>query len=197
MAVAMLALFVALGGTAFALARNEVRSRHIKNGHVRIADIDGEAVTNAKLAPLSVSTGKIQNSAVDTPQIAADAVDTPQIAADAVDTAEIADDAVEAPQIATGAVGSAEIGGSAVKATELGTLTVRSNGETVLAGQTGTAIAPCNASEQVVSGGGEWANLNDTAIGNSEPSGNGWKIAGDNLSSAGQTLTAHAFCLEV
>jgi hypothetical protein len=177
MAVAMLALFVALSGTAFALARDEVRSRHIKDGHVRIADIDAEAVTNAKLGPFSVSNGKITDNAVDTPQLA--------------------NDAVQAPQIASSAVDSAEITGSAVNAAELGTLTVRSNGETVLAGETGTAIATCNAFEQVVSGGGEWANLNDVAIGNSEPSGNGWKVAGDNLSSAGQTLTAHAYCLEV
>jgi hypothetical protein len=50
--VATLALFLALGGTAFAavaLTKNSVKSRHIGKGQVRAADIGKNAVTSAKV----------------------------------------------------------------------------------------------------------------------------------------------------
>ncbi|HYF27711.1 MAG TPA: hypothetical protein VD931_18360 [Baekduia sp.] len=49
--LALLALFVALGGTSYAitLADNSVRSKHIKNGEVRGADLKSGAVTSSKV----------------------------------------------------------------------------------------------------------------------------------------------------
>src|SRR5687768_6766220 len=38
--MATIAVFVALGGAAYALERNSVRSKHIKNGQVRVVDAD-------------------------------------------------------------------------------------------------------------------------------------------------------------
>ena len=51
--VGYLALFVALSGTAYAaveLGKNDVRSRHIKNGQVKIKDLAADAVTSPKVA---------------------------------------------------------------------------------------------------------------------------------------------------
>jgi hypothetical protein len=51
--VASLALFIALGGSAFAaiaLTNNSVRSKHIKNGQVRNPDLGRNAVTAQKVA---------------------------------------------------------------------------------------------------------------------------------------------------
>lgn len=48
-----LALFVALGGTAYAvteLERNEVKSKHIGKGQIKNADLAGDAVTSPKVA---------------------------------------------------------------------------------------------------------------------------------------------------
>ena len=51
MVVAMVALFVALSGGAYAsVALNQVRSVHIKNGEVKRVDIANNAVNSAKLA---------------------------------------------------------------------------------------------------------------------------------------------------
>lgn len=50
--VAYLALFVALGGTSYAavsLSRNDVRSKHIKNGHVKKRDIAKNAVNSRRV----------------------------------------------------------------------------------------------------------------------------------------------------
>lgn len=57
--VAYLALFVALGGTAYAtvgLARNSVKSIHIAPGEVKAADLGANAVTSAKVKDGSLLT---------------------------------------------------------------------------------------------------------------------------------------------
>jgi hypothetical protein len=67
MIVAMIALFVALGGAAYAgvtLSNNTVRSNHIKNGEVKLADLGNLSVSNAKLRNNSVSSAKIRNGEV-------------------------------------------------------------------------------------------------------------------------------------
>ena len=45
--VGYLALFLALGGTAYALERNSVESKHIVNGQVKEADLASNAVSNS------------------------------------------------------------------------------------------------------------------------------------------------------
>jgi hypothetical protein len=55
--VATLALFLALGGTAFAavaLTKNSVKSRHIGKGQVKAADLGRNAVTSAKVRNASL-----------------------------------------------------------------------------------------------------------------------------------------------
>ena len=53
--VAALALFVALGGTAWAVAANSVGTPQLKNGAVKNAKIAGGAVTGAKVANGSIA----------------------------------------------------------------------------------------------------------------------------------------------
>ena len=48
--IGIIALYVALGGTAWALQANSVKSKHIVNGQVRTQDLDGAAVTGPKVA---------------------------------------------------------------------------------------------------------------------------------------------------
>jgi hypothetical protein len=55
--VATLALFVGLGGTAYAVGT--VNTADIVNGAVTTPKIASEAVTNAKLAPDAVTSGKV------------------------------------------------------------------------------------------------------------------------------------------
>ena len=95
--IGYLALFVALGGVAFAATqapRNSVTSRAIKNGQVRTSDL----ATNA------VSAAKVKDSAIGTAELASGAVDAAKIAPGAIGTAELASGAVNAAKIAPGAV---------------------------------------------------------------------------------------------
>jgi hypothetical protein len=48
--ISVLALFIALGGSAWALKTNSVRSRTIVNGQVKTSDLDDGAVTSSKVA---------------------------------------------------------------------------------------------------------------------------------------------------
>jgi hypothetical protein len=67
MIVALVALFVALGGAAYAgvtLSNNSVRSGTIVNGQVKTVDLANSAVANAKLKNNSVNSAKIKNNTV-------------------------------------------------------------------------------------------------------------------------------------
>jgi hypothetical protein len=69
--IALLALFVALGGSAYAvhLGKNAVKTKNIKNA----------AVTDAKIAPGAVSAGKLANGAVTADKLAPGAVRSPTV----------------------------------------------------------------------------------------------------------------------
>ena len=60
--LALVALFVALTGTAYAttVARNTVRSSSIENGQVKNVDLASGAVTGGKIAPGAVDASKIK-----------------------------------------------------------------------------------------------------------------------------------------
>src|ERR687886_552640 len=62
--IAVIALFVALGGAgyaAFRLPRNSVRSRNIKNGQVKSADVKDNGLTGADIDESSL--GKVPSAA--------------------------------------------------------------------------------------------------------------------------------------
>jgi len=66
MVVAVLALCLAVGGTAFAatkLSKNAVKTKNIKNGAVTENKIAANAVTESKIASGAVSAGKLAGSA--------------------------------------------------------------------------------------------------------------------------------------
>ena len=66
MVVALLALCLAVGGTAVAatkLSKNAVKTKNIKNGAVTESKIAGNAVTEGKIASGAVSQGKLGASA--------------------------------------------------------------------------------------------------------------------------------------
>ncbi len=87
--IATLALFISLGGGAWALAKNSVDSRAIENGSVRSQELKDDDVRGA--------------------DIEANAVTGSAVADGAVGAAEVADGSVAAAELATGAVGSVEV----------------------------------------------------------------------------------------
>jgi hypothetical protein len=59
--MATVAVFIALGGSAYALSNNSVRSRHIDNGQVKTEDLDGDAVTGGKIEADAVKASDVND----------------------------------------------------------------------------------------------------------------------------------------
>jgi hypothetical protein len=93
--------FKTVSGTGFTLDEGKIHAAYSDGtninevalntlgGTIGTAQIDDDAITNAKIA----------DNAVDTAQIAADAVTNAKVAADAVDTTQLVDDAVTAAKL--------------------------------------------------------------------------------------------------
>lgn len=124
--VAMIALMVALGGSALAVnaAKNSVTSKSIKNsavktkklanGSVKETKLADGAVTTAKVADAAITTGKLANAAVTTDKLADASVTTAKLADDSVNGAKLAADSVTGSEIASGSVGNTELGSASV-----------------------------------------------------------------------------------
>ena len=72
MIVALVALFVALSGAAYAgitLSNNSVRSNTIVNGQVKAADLANNAVTRAKIKNDAVNSSKVANGTIEVADI--------------------------------------------------------------------------------------------------------------------------------
>jgi hypothetical protein len=168
MLVALAALFVAMGGSAYAakkirakdIGTGAVGTRAVKNGSLAGTDIRGNSLGPGTIAEQSLDTRKLKT----------------------VPTARVA------RTVAKNAIG----------ASELGTMTRRFGGAaTVANGQPGRAQVGCAKGEIVVGGGGRWADtvpglaLESTYA----ASDSSWTAIGFNASGAPRKLQAFAMCL--
>jgi hypothetical protein len=119
MVVALIALFVALGGPAQArklvdgklLRKGSVTSRAIKNGSLAKADLSNAAVNSLMVTPVnSVRTQQILDGQVLAPDIGAGAVGTAQLAPGAVSASRLAADSVGGGSVAIGSLQTVDIG---------------------------------------------------------------------------------------
>ena len=128
--VAMIALVVALAGTAQALPghgkvdkndikRNAVKSKAIKAAAVTTDKLADGAVTSAKLADGSVTTNKLAGSAVTGGKLADGAVSTDKLADASVTNAKLADAAVSTGKLADASVTSAKLAPDSVNSSKV------------------------------------------------------------------------------
>ena len=133
MVVALVALFVALGGGAYAashLPPNSITTGMIINGQVKAADIGKNQVRTKHIKSGSVRKSDIRKNAITTGKIKAGAVESSDIADNAVTSSKIPDGAVGSSEIADGSVVDADISGvSAAKV--IGTVATATDSDTV------------------------------------------------------------------
>jgi hypothetical protein len=120
MVVALIALFVALGGPAEAkkrlmdgglLRKGTVTSRQIKNGSVAKADLSRGAVRSLTATPAnSVRSAQIADGQVLAPDLGAASVGPPQLAAGAVTASKLAADSIGGGSVANGSLQTVDIG---------------------------------------------------------------------------------------
>jgi hypothetical protein len=146
--VALLALFVALGGPAQAaklldggrIKAGTVGTKQIENRSLAVADLSPPAVRKLRATPAhSISARLLRENAVDARAIAPGSVLTGHVADNGLTAADLGANAVGADEIADGAVGAGEIRDGTVGAADVadGGLSVRD-----LARQVGTLRWP-------------------------------------------------------
>lgn len=136
-AIALLALFLAIGGVSYAasqigtsqiknravtgikIAPKAVTSSRLGSGAVISTKIAAGAVTSTKLGNNSVRTGNIAASQVTNSDLAANSVLSNNIGPLAVGTAQLGDASVTNPKIAQAAVTTSKLGDGAVISTKL------------------------------------------------------------------------------
>jgi hypothetical protein len=114
--IAMIALFVALGGAAVAagLAKNSVGAKQLKRGAVTAAKLKKGAVTSGKLAPKSVTAGKLGPNAVLPGNIGNGAITSTKIGAGAVIASSIKNGVITTNKLNSKAVTTDKLAASAV-----------------------------------------------------------------------------------
>jgi hypothetical protein len=150
-----IALFVALGGAAYAAAKippNAVKARNIAR----------QAVTSAKIKREAVTSGKIKNGTINALDIGAGQVTSEKIATGAVTGKKIAKKAVSPRTIAEEAVSTGKLGNEAVTSGKISssvwkqllknvTYVTETSGPQSEA--TKTVVAKCPSGKEVLGGG--------------------------------------------
>ena len=115
MVVALIALFIALGGPAEAkkalLGKNTVTSRTVKNGSLAKADLSKTAIRSLERTPAnSVSSGQIVDGQVLAQDIGTGAVTSNELAAGSVTSSKLAADSIGSSSVANGSLQTLDIG---------------------------------------------------------------------------------------
>jgi hypothetical protein len=126
--VALLALFVALGGPAHAerlingakIKRNSVGSKQIKDRSVRSRDLAPATVRTLRATPdRSITDADLAEGAVTSRALAAGSVESASVGDNSLGAADLATNSVGTDEIADNAVGQSEIRGNGVAASEI------------------------------------------------------------------------------
>jgi hypothetical protein len=202
--ISCLALFLALTGSAFAVAKNTVRSAQIVDGTVRTVDIRDDAVKSAKVANASLTADDLGTDSVGSDEIAENAVASPEVAPDSltagdlgaasVASSEVADQSLSQDDLGPNSAGSSEIQTGAIRASELGAIIQVSNSTGIANGANGSVSVNCPAGTTVISGGAQPSHYG-VEMTSSLRSGNGWLYQAKNNHGAASTLTVYAYCL--
>jgi hypothetical protein len=109
-AIAYVALFIALGGTAIALpGKSKVKKNDIARGAVVGKAIAADAVKKAKIRDGAVGTAKLDAGAVIESTLADFAVTGPKLAEDSVSRNKIVQGSINGGKLANGAIDSAKV----------------------------------------------------------------------------------------
>jgi hypothetical protein len=193
---ATLALFVALGGSAYAVAQlpaGSVGSRQLKNNAVTTSKIKNNAVRTSKIRNSAVTGAKVRRNSLTGADINESSLgQVPSaLAANTATTATNATNATNANHANTAT--------TATRSNAIGLVAYRSFNLPLPASATPTAlIAPCNPGQHVIGGGVQLAlPATEEVIDQFPATGNtGWTVRLTNTGMA-STVTVYAICTAV
>ncbi len=179
--------------TAVDLATDSVGSDEIAKDAVKSDEIAKDAVNSDEIAKDAVKTDEIADNAVASPEVAPDSLTAGDLAANSVGSSEVADESLTQNDLGVNSVNELEVTANAISADELTAVTLRSNADTLAAGQNGAVAVSCQGNEQIISGGG--ASVFGVEMTSNAPSGNGWFYSASNKTAVTRTITVYALCL--
>jgi hypothetical protein len=213
-----IAVFMLLGGGAYATIDRQIRTADIQNravtkpklakGAVGTAKIDRRAVGTGKIKANAVGIGKMKDNSVGTDQlrdgsvemdkIGNEAVGTEKIQNDAVGTEQVAAESITTGKLAPQAVEHGKLADGAVIPSKLGNIITRTNQVAIPDTEVRTLGVACLADELVLSGGAGFTTVGQTDrwLVRSRKAGNGWSTRAANHSGAARTLRVEAYCLQ-
>jgi hypothetical protein len=167
MVVALIALFVALGGPAQAkrlidgssIRKGTITSKQIKNGSVAKADLTKAAVSSLTATPAS---------SVRSAQIADGSVLAPDLGLGSVGQGQLAPGAVTASKLAADSVGGGSVANGSLQTVDIGSFTGSVN---VDFGPFDTGLNRCQVAEAPAAPAGGSPNLADDVVAVSPPAG--------------------------
>jgi hypothetical protein len=191
--IALLALFIALGGSVYA-ASNKIDGSQIK----------ANSLPGNRLVPGSVATNQIKKGSIGEAQLKANAVNGKQIKAGAVVAGKIAGGTITGAQIKSGSLGATQINQTTltgISAANIHTVQYVTSTATLVPGsKSGTAAtASCPSGMKVIGGGAALSSKESGEILESSPSAerNGWYANGFLVKEVNVTLTVTAICTAV
>jgi hypothetical protein len=127
--IALVALFVALGGPAEAaklikgkdIKRNAIRSKHVKNGSLRLSDLSQGATLALTATPAnSIGSDRIADGSIAGADLAAGSVNGSHVADQSLEGADIATNAISADEVAPNSIQGDEVEDGRLKARDVG-----------------------------------------------------------------------------
>ncbi len=157
MGVALVALFVALGGTSYAVATGSIDSREIRDNTVRGKDIrndtiQGKDVANRTLGASDVATGSltggnVRDNSLSGFDIAPNSVSGDELVRNSVGATELRPNSIDADELRDGGIGFFDLFEGLLNPV------IRVAKETVPNNTTTTDVAGCTAGERAIAGG--------------------------------------------
>jgi hypothetical protein len=192
--VAVMALFFALGGSAYAVAAGKIDGAQIQAGSIPGNRLQAKAVGTNQLKPSSIGNAQLKGNAVATKELQSGAVTGGKIKAGSVTGSQVKAGSLGATQINQTTLTG--ISAANIHAVQYVTSTVN----LVSGSETGTVTtATCPSGMKVIGGGVTLSNKEWGTIGESAPNAErtGWYANGYLFSEQNVSMTATAICTPV
>jgi hypothetical protein len=201
-AIALLALFIALGGSVYA-ASNKIDGAQIKVKSLPGNRIKPKTVTATQIKKNTIGSAQVKSGAITAKQIKAGAVTAKQIQANAITGAQIKSGSISGAQIQSGSLGATQINQASLTGISAANVhTVQYVTSTVAlppeAEEGTSATATCPNGMKVIGGGAATSNPKVATAYESAPNGerSGWSAIGYTFE-PNVSMTVTAICTPV